>query len=65
MRDLDLGGFYAPPLAMIFAASFFLMWLIDLIVAPTGVYRFVWHPSLFRASLFACVFGGAALCFYR
>lgn len=64
MRDIDIGGVYAPPILIIFLVSLALVWWIDRLVAMTGAYRLVWHPSLFRVSLFACVFFGASLCHY-
>jgi hypothetical protein len=41
-----------------------LTWAIDRAVALTGLYRHVWHPSLFRASLLVCVCGIVALATY-
>jgi hypothetical protein len=41
------------------------MWLLDGILAYTGLYRVVWHPSLFRASLLACICGMLGLAVYR
>lgn len=63
MRDVDLGGVYAPALLVIFVASLALVWVADRLVAMTGFYARVWHPSLFRVSFFACVFALIALRF--
>jgi hypothetical protein len=34
---------------------------IDWIFTRLGLFRYVWHPSLFRIALFFCIFGGAGL----
>jgi ABC-type arginine/histidine transport system permease subunit len=34
---------------------------LDLVLARYRVYRFAWHPSLFRVALFMTLFCGAAL----
>jgi len=38
-----------------------LLWAIDAIVGRFGLYRYVWHPPLFRVALFVCLFGIAGL----
>ena len=37
------------------------LWLVDTVVGRFGLYRFVWHPPLFRLALFVCMFGTAGL----
>ena len=64
MRDIDLGGVYAPALLVIFVVALAIVWWLDRLVAMTGLYSRVWHPSLLRTSLFACVFAALALHFH-
>jgi hypothetical protein len=41
------------------------MWLIDSLLGRYGLYRFVWHPPLFRLAVFAGLFGLAGLLVLR
>ncbi len=50
-----------PVLLPIFLLSLLLQWGLDWLVGRFGLYRYVWHPPLFRLALFACVFGGLGL----
>jgi hypothetical protein len=40
-------------------------WVVDRALALTGLYRVVWHPALFRASLLVCICGTLGLIAYR
>jgi hypothetical protein len=64
-REIDLFGLYAPTLLLIFIGSVVLQWLIDGLLGRLGVFGQLWHPALFRLSLFVCLFGGGALLVYR
>ncbi len=48
-----------------FIAGAILTWIVDRLLSFTGLYRLVWHPSLFRASLLVCLCGGLSLAVYR
>ncbi|MGI4982788.1 MAG: DUF1656 domain-containing protein [Janthinobacterium lividum] len=63
-RETSLGGAYVPTLMLVFVACGALTWLIDLGIARTGAYRFIWHPPLFRVSLFACLLSVSGLALY-
>ncbi|EIF80919.1 hypothetical protein BP354A_1876, partial [Burkholderia pseudomallei 354a] len=56
---------YVPTVVLMFVIGAFATWLIDRLLAYTGLYRVVWHPSLFRASLLVCICGGLSLAVYR
>jgi hypothetical protein len=56
-RSIAILEAYVPTILLLFVAGAFLTWLIDRGLALTGLYRVVWHPSLFRASLLVCVCG--------
>jgi hypothetical protein len=63
-REIALGGALAPGLLVWFVISIVLLWLIDLAIGRFGLYRFVWHPALFRLALLVCIFGSVALLLY-
>ncbi|MNO10081.1 efflux system membrane protein [compost metagenome] len=64
-REIALHGVYVPTVTLLFLICLVLVWGLDRLLAWVGVYRFVWHPPLFRVCLFACLYGGAALYVYR
>lgn len=64
-RELAFHGLYMPTLTLLFVVAMLLCWGLDRLLASAGLYRFTWHPALFRLSLFACLFGGLALTIYR
>jgi hypothetical protein len=63
--EIELLGFFAPVLLLVLAASAALFVVIDLLLARLDVYRFAWHPGLFRVALFIALFCGASLVFHR
>ncbi|MCY0388044.1 DUF1656 domain-containing protein [Robbsia sp. Bb-Pol-6] len=63
-RETSLGGAYVPTLMVVFVGCGALTWLIDLGLARAGAYRFIWHPPLFRISLFVCLLSVAGLALY-
>lgn len=54
-RDIAVFDAYVPAIVLLFIAGALLTWMLDRAIAYTGLYRVVWHPSLFRASLLVCV----------
>ncbi|MFM0649223.1 DUF1656 domain-containing protein [Paraburkholderia bryophila] len=64
-RDVAVFDAYVPAIVLLFIAGAALTWVLDRVIAYTGVYRVVWHPSLFRASLLVCVCGVLSLAVYR
>ncbi|MBW0450436.1 DUF1656 domain-containing protein [bacterium M00.F.Ca.ET.228.01.1.1] len=64
-RDIAVFDAYVPAIVLLFIAGAALTWVLDRLIAYTGVYRVVWHPSLFRASLLVCVCGVLGLAVYR
>ncbi|GLQ45844.1 DUF1656 domain-containing protein [Dyella lipolytica] len=63
-REIALGGAFAPGLLVWFVISVGLLLLIDTVIGRFGLYRFVWHPALFRLALMVCIFGSIALLLY-
>ncbi|MBG4770178.1 DUF1656 domain-containing protein [Pseudomonas aeruginosa] len=64
-REIAIHGVYMPTRTLLFVIAAALTWGLDRIFASVGLYRFTWHPALFRVSLFACLYGGLSLTIYR
>lgn len=64
-REIAVLGAYLPTLVPLCIGGAALTWLVDRLLASVGLYRFVWHPALFRASLLACICGALGLAVYR
>jgi hypothetical protein len=64
-RDIAVFDAYVPAIVLLFIAGAALTWVLDRVIAYTGLYHAVWHPSLFRASLLVCVCGVLGLAVYR
>ncbi len=50
-----------PSLLLVFVFSLLLQWAVDWVGGRYGLYRYVWHPPLFRVAVFFCCFGGLGL----
>lgn len=64
-REIAVLGAFIPALVPLFIGGAALTWVVDRLLASVGLYRVVWHPALFRASLLACVCGLLGLAVYR
>lgn len=64
-REIALADAFVPGLLLVFVACLLLLWLVDTIVGRFGLYRYVWHPPLFRLAIFVCMFGSAGLLLFR
>lgn len=64
-HEVSFHGVLIPGLLAVFIGCLLLMVLLDLLVGRLGLYRHVWHPSLFRLALFVCLFGAAGLLLLR
>lgn len=64
-RDIAILDAYVPAILLLFIVGGMATWIIDRVLALTGLYRVVWHPSLFRACLLVCVCGLLGLSVYR
>ncbi|WJF91295.1 DUF1656 domain-containing protein [Paraburkholderia bonniea] len=64
-REIAVLDAYVPAIVLLFILGAFLTWLLDRVLAQTGLYRIVWHPSLFRASVLVCVCSLLGLAVYR
>lgn len=59
-REIAVYGVLMPALLPILIGVAALYWMLDTTLARFGVYQQVWHPPLFRLSLFVCLFVAAA-----
>jgi protein-S-isoprenylcysteine O-methyltransferase Ste14 len=64
-RDLAIPDAYVPTILLLFVIGAMLAWIADRVLARTGLYRLVWHPSLFRASLLVCICTALGLYVYQ
>lgn len=63
-REVELLGATFPALVPAFLIAGIIMLALDRIFAISGLYRRVWHPSLFRFALFVSLFSGMGLVIY-
>lgn len=63
--DITLLGIQMPTLLPIFAASAVVQIFLDRLMSDAGIYNRVWHPGLFRTSVFVCLFTIPCLLIYR
>jgi len=64
-HEIAIYGVLMPGLLPVFLLALVIMAIADTIIARLGLYRRVWHPSLLRLSLFACLFCAGGLLFIR
>jgi steroid 5-alpha reductase family enzyme len=63
-REIALADALVPSILLVYLGCLLVLWVIDTIVGRYGLYRYVWHPSLFRVALFFCLFGAVGLLLY-
>lgn len=64
-RDVAFLDAYIPAIVLLFILGAAITWVLDSALARTGLYRIVWHPSLFRVSLLVVVCCAIGLAVYR
>jgi hypothetical protein len=63
-REIAIFGILMPSLLLVFLLSLAIHFGVDWLCGRFGVYRHVWHKSLFRLCLLICIFGALALVLY-
>ncbi|MCL2873287.1 MAG: DUF1656 domain-containing protein [Betaproteobacteria bacterium] len=63
-REIVVFDLLFPTLFAVFVVAVGAHVLIDLLLARLGVFRWIWHPQLFRIALFFCLFCGVSLLIY-
>jgi hypothetical protein len=58
-HTVEFAGFYLPPLMLWAAAAIVPFIVLRRLFERLGLYRFVWHRSLFNLSLYVLLVGGA------
>lgn len=59
--EFPIASLLVPGVLPAFVGCGVAFWIVDRVFARTGLYRNVWHPALFRVSVFVCLFCGAGL----
>ncbi|WP_267225389.1 DUF1656 domain-containing protein [Dyella silvae] len=62
--EIALGDALVPGMLLVYLGCLLVLWAVDTIVGRYGLYRYVWHPSLFRVAVFFVLFGAAGLLLY-
>ena len=60
-HEIALGGTLVPTLLVLFVAMLAVFWGLDWVAGRYQLYRYVWHPSLFRIAVFLVLFSSVAL----
>lgn len=63
-REMALFGIFLPTLLVLLPLTALAHWSLDGLLARSGFYEKVWHPSLFRLCTFICLYGLAGLWLY-
>lgn len=63
-REIAIFGMLMPSLLIVFLASVLIHIGVDWLCGHLGVYRHVWHRSLFRLCLLVCIFGLLSILIY-
>lgn len=58
-HSVEFLGFYLPPLALWAGAALVPFIVCRWLIGRLGLYRFVWHRSLFNLALYVLLVGGA------
>ncbi|HJV65992.1 MAG TPA: DUF1656 domain-containing protein [Geomonas sp.] len=65
IREIPMLDALVPSLLLSFLASIAFQVVTDRVLGRLGIYRHVWHPTLFRLCLFVCTFGAFGLALLR
>ena len=55
IHEFDIGGIYIAPIVAFCAAAIPIFLILRLIFGRLGLFRAVWHPSLFEAALYLSI----------
>ncbi|MBB5392977.1 MULTISPECIES: DUF1656 domain-containing protein [unclassified Herbaspirillum] len=53
-REISFFDAYIPTLLLLAIAAGAVAFVVDRILVRIGLYNLVWHPALFRVSMFVC-----------
>lgn len=60
-HDVEFVGFYLPPMLLWAGAALIPFAIVRWLLDRYGLYRFVWHRSLFNLALYLLLISGAVL----
>lgn len=63
-REISFFDAYVPTLLLAVMVAGVLALVVDRILVWLGAYNLVWHPALFRVSLFTCIAALLGLAIY-
>jgi hypothetical protein len=63
-REIALADALVPSILLVYLGCLLVLWVIDTVAGRYGLYRYVWHPSLFRVAVFFVLFGAVGLLLY-
>jgi hypothetical protein len=61
LKDIDVLGFYVPPIAAWALLALVPFLLFRWLLLISGLYRFVWHRALFNLALYLLILSGIVL----
>ncbi len=64
-REISFFDAYVPTLLLAVLLAGALALALDRILSWLGLYNLVWHPALFRVSMFTCIAALLGLAIYR
>ncbi|MDQ1092808.1 hypothetical protein QE400_002221 [Xanthomonas sacchari] len=59
--EVSIAGVYVPGLLLVAAALLLVAWALDAVAGRAGLYRYAWHPALFRLALYVGAFAALGL----
>lgn len=59
--EVSIAGVYVPGLLLVGAALLLVAWALDAVAGRAGLYRYAWHPSLFRLAIYVGAFAALGL----
>ena len=62
--EIAIFGIYVSPLLPTLLLLSAVYWVLDTLLAHCGLYQRVWHPSLFRLSLFILIYAVLGLALF-
>lgn len=59
--EISIAGVYVPGLLLLAALLLCVAWALDALAGRAGLYRYAWHPPLFRLAVYVGVFAACGL----
>ncbi len=59
--EISVFGVFVPSIVLFAVLAYAMVAVIARTLRTLGVYRYVWHASLFNLAMFVCLLGGSVL----